>query len=76
LVATVETFLRFGRLAVWVRALRPECFADDLALALDFGFGCALGRDLETWRRAVFFGRPAFTPLSLIGPAAPLGTIK
>jgi len=74
LVATVETFLRFGRLAVWVLALRPEFFADDLAL--DFGLGCALGRDFETWRRAVFFGRPAFTPLSLAGPAAPVGTIK
>jgi hypothetical protein len=45
----------------------------DLDFAFDLGF--ALGRDFETWR-AVFFGRPAFTPLSLIGPAVPVETIK
>jgi len=39
---------------------------------LDFDRGCALGRDFEIWR-AFFFGRPAFTPLSLAGSAAPMG---
>jgi hypothetical protein len=42
----------------------------DLGLAFDLGFG------FEAWR-AVYFGRPAYTPLSLVvGPAAPVGTIK
>jgi hypothetical protein len=54
-----------------------ECFADDFALGFDLGFavGLALDFTFEAWL-AVFFGRPAFTPLSLVGPAAPPGTIK
>jgi hypothetical protein len=51
----------------------------DLGFTLDFDRGIDLGFALdlafEVWR-AVFFGRPAFTPLSLVGPAAPAGTIK
>jgi hypothetical protein len=46
-----------------------------LDFALDFALGFALDLAFEVWR-AVFFGRPAFTPLSLVGPAAPAGTIK
>jgi len=54
-----------------------DCFADDFDLAFDLGFAVGLALDFafEAWR-AVFFGRPAFTPLSLIGPAVPRGTIK
>jgi hypothetical protein len=47
-------------------------FTLDFALGIDLGLAFDLG--LEAWR-AVFFGRPAFTPLSLVGPS-PAGTIK
>jgi hypothetical protein len=47
----------------------------DLGVDLGFAFDLGFGFGFEAWR-AVFFGRPAFTPLSLIGPAVPVGTIK
>jgi hypothetical protein len=50
-------------------------FTFDFDRGIDLGFAFDLGFGFEAWR-AVFFGRPAFTPLSLVGPAAPAGTIK
>jgi hypothetical protein len=52
----------------------------DLGFVLELGFALDLGLALdlcfEAWRAFFAFGRPAFTPLSLVGPAAPAGTIK
>jgi len=47
-----------------------------LRLRLRLRFWLRLREDVDARRWTFFFGRPAFTPLSLVGPTVPSGTIK